>query len=68
MILKVYDIDQSEWIRGPVLAKQFLKDFPDNEGIRNGVVYVQSEEYDKALYVYRTKTTVVVRGSKRDRD
>lgn len=66
MILKIYDMDQTEWIRGLVLAKQFLKDFPDNEGIRNGVVYVQNEEHDKALYVYRTKTTVVVRGSKDD--
>lgn len=59
-------MDQSEWIRGPIVANQFLKDYPDREGIRNGVTYVKNEEYDKSLYVYRTKTTVVVRGSKRD--
>jgi len=55
----------SEWIRGPMVAKQFLKDYPERIGVRNGCSYVQNEDYDNALYVYRTKTSVVVRGTKR---
>jgi len=63
--LKIYDMPMSEWIRGPMVAKQFLKDHPDKLGIRDGCSYVQNEDYDNALYVYRTKTSVVVRGTKR---
>jgi len=61
--LKTRNLPKSEWIRAPVTAKQFLKDYPDRYGVRNGVVYVQNEEYDRALYVYRTKTCVVVAGT-----
>jgi len=63
--LKIYDMPMSEWIRGPMVAKQFLKDYPERIGVRNGCSYVQNEDYDNALYVYRTKTSVVVRGTKR---
>ena len=63
--LKIYDMPMSDWIRGPMVAKQYLKDYPKRMGIRDGCIYVQNEDYENALYVYRTKTSVVVRGTKR---
>ena len=61
--LKVYGVDPSEWIRCQKVARQFLDDFPERMGIRDGCLYHVPGMDWPSLYVYRTKTTVVVRGS-----
>lgn len=62
--LKIYDMPMSEWGRAHIVARQFLKDYPDRIGMRNGCVYSQTICDSVPLYVYRTKSCVVVRGSK----
>ncbi len=61
LTLKVTGLSQIEWSRAPVVARLFLEEYPDKFGFHNPVVYVR--EGNDALYVYRTKTSVVVRGT-----
>ena len=60
--LKIYNVAQSEWCRCASAAIKYLREFPNRTGIRNGCVYVQDGVDGSALYVYRTKTMVIVRG------
>lgn len=62
--LKIYDMPMSEWARAHIVAKQFLADYPNRIGMRDGCVYSQNVAGSIPLYVYRTKSCVVVRGSK----
>lgn len=50
------------WERAVRLANSFVQDYPDRMGIRDGVGYHNPVFDDKPLYVYRTKTQIVVRG------
>lgn len=61
--LKVSGVPAAEWFRCQKVARQFLDEFPDRMGIRNGCVYHAPGTDWPGLYVYRTKTAVVVRGS-----
>ena len=61
MELRVRGVAADDWHRAVVAAKGFAKDYPDRMGTRNGVVY-DTEYLDKSVrvYVYRTKTAIVV--------
>lgn len=63
VILKVSGVPATEWPRCQKVARQFLDEFPDRMGIRDGCVYHVPGTDWPDLYVYRTKTAVVVRGS-----
>ena len=60
--LKIYGVAQSQWCRCASVSSQYLREYPDRMGIRHGCVYVQEGVDGLALYVYRTKTMVIVRG------
>ncbi|RVH87771.1 hypothetical protein CN204_04375 [Sinorhizobium meliloti] len=61
--LKVVNLPRNEWLRAHRAAAQFLNDYPDRIGMRNGVIYSRTVGPELPIYVYRTKTEVVVRGS-----
>jgi len=61
--LKVSGLPIGEWSRAHAVAAQFLANYPAKRGFRNGCVY--SRDGWQPLYVYRTKTQVVVRGTER---
>lgn len=63
LALKVSNLPTKEWHRAHRCAIQFLIDYPKRRGVRNGCVYANAV-YDP-LYVYRTKTQIVVRGTGR---
>lgn len=63
--LVIYDMDRRDWDGASVLAWHFLKEFPDKIGIRNGCAYGPSRGRPGSMYVYRTKTSVVVRGTEK---
>lgn len=58
---KLRNIPVERWAIATQLAVQFLDEFPDRVGIRDGVAYVRGS--DPAYYVYRTKTQVIVVGN-----
>jgi hypothetical protein len=60
MSIKIVDLDPEQWTRAVGIARLFLERHPNRKlGIYNGVVY--SNNADPDVYVYRTKTQVVVR-------
>lgn len=64
MNVKIVDVPQSEWTRCARVAAQFLEDYPDKPiGAYHGCVYFNEVLPVPALYVYKTKTCVVVRNS-----
>lgn len=50
-----------EWPSAALLAQQFLKEYPDRMGFSNFVYY--HAEGRPGRVVYRTKTSIVVRGT-----
>lgn len=64
MIIKIRDLGEEQWSRAARLASQFLKEFPEKFGIRDGCIYATLRSEDPALYVYKTKTQIVVRPTK----
>lgn len=61
--LKVSNLPMEEWHRAHRCAMQYLRDFPNRRGIRDGCVYTNQGFPSQPIYVYRTKTQIVVRGS-----
>ena len=61
--LKIYGVPISQWNRCQRAAKQFLEEYPDRLGFINGAVYVSQNNDWPNIYVYRTKTMIVVRGT-----
>lgn len=61
--LKIYDVPISQWDRCQRAAKQFLEEYPDRLGFINGCCYSGPTEGWPTIYVYRTKTMIVVRGT-----
>lgn len=62
LILKVSGVGAEEWPRCQKVARQFMEEFPERMGIRDGCLYHNPGSDWPSLYVYRTKTAVVVRG------
>ena len=57
-------VPESEWARCARVAKQFLEEYPDKkEGIYHGCVYFNEALPVPGLYVYKTKTSVIVRNT-----
>jgi len=57
--IKIVGLPEEEWGRAGRLAGQFLKEFPERIGAYHGCIYSNSVGPD--LYVYKTKTLIVVR-------
>lgn len=66
MQVKIVDMDPTDWIMAVSTARGFLKEYPDRRlGIYSCVVYWNPQAPDKESFiVYKTKTSIVVRGSK----
>lgn len=61
MKLVCRDMPQEEWAGAALLAQQFLKEYPDRMGFNNFVIYTPPGLPSRV--VYRTKTSVIVRGT-----
>lgn len=60
MDLKLRDVPPAKWAIATELAKQFDDQYPQSSGIRQGVAY--TKKGNPSFYIYRTKTSIVVRG------
>lgn len=60
MKLIVRDIPPEDWLSAARLAQQFMKEYPDRMGFSN-FVYYHAEGLPGRI-VYRTKTSIIVRG------
>jgi hypothetical protein len=62
--LKIVGINNSyySWERAVRAANTFIQKYPDRIGVRNGVGYYNPVLDNKPLYVYRTKSSIMVRG------
>lgn len=58
MNLKLVNVPTEAWQQAAKVAKDFDAVWPERSGIRQGVAYTDSWQ---AFYVYRTKTSIVVR-------
>jgi hypothetical protein len=63
LALKVVGLPRSEWFRAHQAANSFIEQFPDRIGMRHGCVYSPAFGDYRPIYVYRTKTSIVVRAS-----
>lgn len=62
MDLKFFNVKQGDWQSALGVANAYLRDYPDKKvGFPTGVIYY-SGGFNKAYYVYKTKTQLVVRG------
>lgn len=68
MKLTFKDMDPSRWDRALRLARQFQDEYPDKEGVRDGVAYVREDAQEDVMYVYRTKTSIIVSGQQDDEE
>ncbi len=59
MKLIIRDVEQAMWGRASKLAESYLREFPERMGFHQLCVYMVD---GKSYAVYRTKTSVVVRG------
>lgn len=63
LTLKIVNVEKKDWVSAVMAANQFLTDFPDrSNGVSNSVIYVNQPVRDYALIVYKTPTSIVVRG------
>ena len=61
LAIKLVNVDEHDLCRAASLAPHFVRQYPDRIGVRNGVVFT-TDGFSNPLYVYRTKTQIVVRG------
>lgn len=57
--LKLVNIDPDDYDLAVNWAKHFITEWPERIGVRDGCGY---RKWGKTMYVYRTKTMVIVRG------
>jgi hypothetical protein len=62
MKLIIRDVPEEHWGRAINCAKQYMRDYPDRMGFHQFALYGLREN-DPMLFVYRTKTSIIVRGS-----
>lgn len=61
--LKLVNLEPHHWDTAINLAQEYLVEYPNKKiGIRDCVICVIPYLDDKAFIIYRTKTSVVVRG------
>lgn len=66
--VKLVNIPIEMWASAIMTAAQFSKDYPNRIGIRDGVIYTTLNPTDPTIYVYRTKTQIVVRPTSEPRE
>jgi hypothetical protein len=59
--IKLVNVDEHNLSRAAHLAVHFVRQYPDRMGIRAGVVF-SNTDLSCPLYIYRTKSQIVVRG------
>lgn len=59
--IKLVDVKEHDLSRAEHMAVAFVRQYPDRIGFRNGVVF-SNADLSCPLYIYRTKTQIVVRG------
>ncbi|GAA5627495.1 hypothetical protein Brsp05_02786 [Brucella sp. NBRC 12953] len=59
--IKLVNVDEHDLAYAANLAVHFVRQYPDRMGLRNGVAFTK-DCVDYSLYIYRTKTQIVVRG------
>ena len=59
--IKLVDVKEHDLSRAGHMAVAFVRQYQDRMGFRNGVVF-SNTDLSCPLYVYRTKTQIVVRG------
>jgi hypothetical protein len=62
MDLKIRNTAPEHWSDAMAVAKQFTDEFPDRRGYLAGVAFLDLKGKRPPFYVYRTKTSIVVRG------
>lgn len=62
--IKLVDVPEHDLSRAASLAVHFARQFPDHFGSYHGVTFT-TDGFKNPLYIYRTKTQIVVRGEKR---
>lgn len=62
MKLVIRDVPEERWPTAVNCAKQFMREYPDRMGFHQCVFYQTSHDHP-ILIVYRTKTSIIVRGT-----
>lgn len=65
--LKVTKLSRGNWPIAVRISQQFLEEYPERMGFGQAVVYLAESRIKgspTSLFVYRTKTSVVVRGNR----
>ena len=62
LTIKIRGVREDYWNTAVRLARTFIKEYPGKMGWRDGVIYVPQNIAQGSFYVYRTKTSIVVRG------
>lgn len=62
MKLILRDVPEELWLKAMGVAKKFVRDYPDRMGFSQLVIYTTHVE-NVSLAVYRTKTSIIVRGT-----
>ena len=62
MKLVVRDVPEVLWLKAMACAKQFMRDYPHRIGFNQLVIYA-TWDGQPSLAVYRTKTSIIVRGT-----
>ena len=66
--VKLVNIPVDEWASAVFIAGRFSREYPNRMGIRDGVIYATPNPTDATIYVYRTKTQIVVRPTSEPRE
>lgn len=61
MKLVVREVPEELWLKAMAVAKKFVRDYPDRRGFSQLVLYSTYDD-NVTLAVYRTKTSIIVRG------
>ena len=55
----IRDVPEELWLKAMTVAKNFMRDYPDRMGFNQLVIYGR----EPSFAVYRTKTSIIVRGT-----
>lgn len=61
--LKIKRVSPYDWDFAIKVAKSFIEEYPERIGLRDGVGYTCDQDHSIHMYVYRTKTQVIVVGN-----
>lgn len=63
MKLIIRDVPEPQWPLAIAVVKRFRAEYPDKMGFHQCVFYMPEDDDKTTLIVYRTKTSIVVRGT-----